>query len=447
MALTKVTYSMINGASVNVRDFGAVGDGVTDDTNALQAAFDYAETLRTQSPLSVGVMVVFGNGDTYKVTSTVTAKNVSIEGNGAKILADTDINILLVEGNVHVFRDFHCWFSTQRNNSNAIAIKLTDGTLQASKNTWIGVTTRFAYTGFYNVKTGSANADGSIFGTVFINCRADYNYDWGWYFNTGGGTTLSLIGCGVSGRLSTPLPDSKGYFFQNFGEIVMSNCSADQLMDGQAITTIDCSSIKIDTFAIESCEMITANRRMISFTTATHIQIGLVYAKVTTIDVGAGNNAYLVYLNNCLANDFGDIISTNETLTSGTLYKLRTSGSGKNKTDFVPLSEVDVAGVYQNFFDFSRFVGLTNVDPSGSFTDAHEVGDIALNRSVTQGREVGWVCTSAGTPGTWMPFGQASVMTSIGATPRYVGQFAVVAGVGYIATGTASTADWKQITP
>lgn len=38
MALTKATYSMIVGAAVNVLDFGAVGDGVTDDLAAFNAA-------------------------------------------------------------------------------------------------------------------------------------------------------------------------------------------------------------------------------------------------------------------------------------------------------------------------------------------------------------------------------------------------------------------------
>jgi hypothetical protein len=40
MALTKVTYSMIDGAAVNVLDYGAVGDDATSNTAAIQAALN-----------------------------------------------------------------------------------------------------------------------------------------------------------------------------------------------------------------------------------------------------------------------------------------------------------------------------------------------------------------------------------------------------------------------
>jgi hypothetical protein len=44
MALTKVSYSMINGAPINILDMGAVGDGTTDCTAVIQAALDLNKT-------------------------------------------------------------------------------------------------------------------------------------------------------------------------------------------------------------------------------------------------------------------------------------------------------------------------------------------------------------------------------------------------------------------
>lgn len=59
MALTKVHNRMINGSFANVLDFGAVGDGVTDDTAAVQAALNQTGT-------------VYVPKGSYKITSTIT---------------------------------------------------------------------------------------------------------------------------------------------------------------------------------------------------------------------------------------------------------------------------------------------------------------------------------------------------------------------------------------
>jgi hypothetical protein len=66
MALTKASYSMITGASINVLDFGATGNGTTDDTAAIQAAVN--------AGVAQNKAVYFPNG-TYIITSTINLPN------------------------------------------------------------------------------------------------------------------------------------------------------------------------------------------------------------------------------------------------------------------------------------------------------------------------------------------------------------------------------------
>lgn len=84
MSLTKASFSMINGAYTNVKDFGATGDGATNDTVAIQAAID--------SLSATGGVLYFPFG-TYKIARTVgtndhwglkvTGSNITIIGDGA----------------------------------------------------------------------------------------------------------------------------------------------------------------------------------------------------------------------------------------------------------------------------------------------------------------------------------------------------------------------------
>lgn len=74
MALTKATYSLIEGAPLNVLDFGATGDDSNDDTAAIQAAFTEAA--------SSGRSVYIPAG-TYKITASLTiTDDIIVYGDG-----------------------------------------------------------------------------------------------------------------------------------------------------------------------------------------------------------------------------------------------------------------------------------------------------------------------------------------------------------------------------
>jgi hypothetical protein len=83
MSLTKVTYSMIDGTPVNIKDFGAVGDGVTDDTAAIVAAYN--------SISSTGGTLYFPNenGSVYAMSGNDTLRirhsNINIVSDGATV--------------------------------------------------------------------------------------------------------------------------------------------------------------------------------------------------------------------------------------------------------------------------------------------------------------------------------------------------------------------------
>ena len=83
MSLTKVSFSMIDGAYLNVMDFGAKGNGVTDDTAAIQAAINYAEASATPPSAAPGVVTVYFPFGLYMLSSALTVtKSLSFVGEG-----------------------------------------------------------------------------------------------------------------------------------------------------------------------------------------------------------------------------------------------------------------------------------------------------------------------------------------------------------------------------
>lgn len=81
MALTKVSYSMIDSAPISVLDYGAVGDGSTDDGPAVQLAINAVAALGRGT-------IVFPTGKSYFMNTQVNVcNNLVVMGYGARIIA------------------------------------------------------------------------------------------------------------------------------------------------------------------------------------------------------------------------------------------------------------------------------------------------------------------------------------------------------------------------
>lgn len=81
MTLTKVTYSMIDGAVVNVRDYGAKGDGVTNDTAAYLAAIATGKDV--YFPQGTYLVAPVTSGSPARESAAVLSANQTIFGDGA----------------------------------------------------------------------------------------------------------------------------------------------------------------------------------------------------------------------------------------------------------------------------------------------------------------------------------------------------------------------------
>ena len=150
MALTKASYSMISGAVVNVKDYGATGDGTTDDTAAIQAAIDSG---------AAGLSVAPG---TYKITNTIYLRRNKVRlfgaGPGVSIIqfvnaaggiafsGDTNTTASLLTYSSCALEDFEVASSGSAANDATIIVDLTS----------------FSY-GHFNIEAQTRRVGGTIY--------------------------------------------------------------------------------------------------------------------------------------------------------------------------------------------------------------------------------------------------------------------------------------------
>jgi len=187
MALTKAHNRMIEGAAVNVKDFGAVGDGTTDDTTAIQAAIDYAYA--NDKPI-----IIEGQ---YRTVSTINITCPTVFALNATITKDLD--------NTEVIRFIGDVGGASANFKSLIG-KLTAG--QSAKPSSQASAHAFVFEDVIHASFGHLNTGHCAYGFANDETTA-FGRFWGNYIEQ-----LTCRGC-VQGYLTLPYPGS-GAHTENF---------------------------------------------------------------------------------------------------------------------------------------------------------------------------------------------------------------------------------------
>ena len=454
MPLTKATFSMINGASANVLDFGAVGDGVTDDYQAIRNALDSLPPLGG----TVWFPATETGGIYYLSQGLIINRPVRMIG---QVISSNIVNAFY----------------------SGTVLKFAASTTGIIFNSYNSVGGEFAYGSNYSVMehiaVASAGGTGAFDGILIRGPGIKIKNVWCFSFPRNGIRIRAEIGGGgdFEGNanlwqitdLYCALNGSDGLYVEgrdaNAGSAINVNCSINGgygIYDNSFLgnTYVGCHVDNNTLGAYKTTGSVAANVfigcyaeptqgiKSISSLISPTVVIGGVMAADDA--VSAGSTAFVLGAGNSYRKPLRQFNSSGATLVTSALgendtsltaftwgcspeaenaWKLKFDNPSKawkiqyaNSTEFEPVRYINstaalytVKGltgpVFQNGYgvrNLADTVGAAKVrllDTAAPTSGTYEVGDIVYNSAPVAGGTIGFVCTTAGTPGTWKTFG------------------------------------------
>jgi hypothetical protein len=390
MSLTKVTYSMINGSPVNALDYGAVGDGIADDTAAIQAFFNACQNGRGYIPAGI-----------YKITSTLNLYpqySYNIEGSVFRNTSDAGTVIHNAGTGTAIFLDNEPYTPPNFDSQ----IRLANMTISGNSGSQHGVYADHAMIYMENVWLTGHGGHGLLlqraYASAFKQVTCANNYKYGALITTAG-NLMHFDHCvfngnsildGYAGMRCSAIPDPLG---ENFG-IVFTSCDFTGNGSSPGVTTaIGAQVQRALPVSFIGCYW-ESNK-------SSNLYADLTAKNLTVV------GCYFQDANNDIANIDGLIYENNFHLQVSTPTQINISGG-------MPTSRLP-ARMFGNTYS-----GGATPNPQAGATENIQLwyssppsggtwkrGDIVWNSLYQNGGgNPAWICITPGTPGTWLAMGQ-----------------------------------------
>lgn len=472
MSLTKVSYSMIAGAPVNILDFGADLTGTTDSAAAIQAAVDSISTvsggagpgglvyiptgtyrIQTQINLPYGVSVK-GNGGTASIIQCYDCDGLNfiktVEDNDMQTVEDIGLQRMSGTNRTGIFAGAGTYPSSQNDGFFINRVKITGFNIGILfTNAWQSVITNCVIT---NVNKAVQLDDHAVLITV-----ADNQF----VREAAGAGTANNIGLEMSG-LDLEANEVRNNFIYGFATaiklsdpwsaLIMSNTILTAGPAGSVLIGIDFTTVKehlnildnvIESAAASASDVVFGifgrplntpsggatviqNNRIFDDFGVAGTGVGIqINTPVTTgqNNVTIQNNNFLRFTTHDIAayNPNAITIQNNRLESTGPTYSLFVSGgivppcvilNNFCVKDIQIEPSMVAQGFVLNEYNYAnnvyRAVDQFKVGAAPT-TGTWARGDILWEANATAGGFAGYICTTAGTPGTWKTFGVISV--------------------------------------
>lgn len=446
MSLTKVTYSMIRGTSANVLDFGAVGDGINDDTQAIQNALDsgaksvfipegiyFVSTLNVPNTVkqlygiggnrSNGSVIKFGYGN------QTLDNGLLIENSNAGFVC-SDLSITFPSGSytngIYVDHDnhFHTWTNVTTDDSSVVGSFHVANHWRLAANCWSNVFIHCGAWGSNNTNTIGFYTGDSSNSIDFYSCR--------------------LLHCGIGLYLPGASQELITY---HGGEIASNGLAGVHIGDTSGSTGAQLETLNfIGVYFEDQTNHIVQNMPdmkgllIIGCRTSETAWSNLVNVQKATYGINInggtyiraeGGTGYLIDGNEqTIVNAFvevGHLIRVSPYTNMGAQQVWYRTNSvsdspGQKSYEYMGIEAQEDFNTTDSYsgkrlkkyfannasgvlHDKSFNMVWDGSIPSSGYsiwnTTEFQQGDICWNSSVVAGGAPGWICTTAGTPGTW----------------------------------------------